>query len=243
MTSFPLPQPTVTTENTTFILVGTSLGADLDQHSKRQSGSFYVSNNGTMTTNCSDAPTYSLQNGALSALSDGVQYIYSTSPGVPYQPFSPSTIPGSITTTFSFGSNGVLFWQNDTFFNGQASFCSLSNGTVYAVFEEGVQPQGCFFLQLSLYSVSSCQALSLATATGPSGWVIRRLSGGESRYACHADLVLVRAALQDHLGKLISDLFVVSSVRLILLQCRRSVWPFWTFWVSLNEEQRKRNMA
>jgi hypothetical protein len=34
---------------------------------------------------------------------------------------------------------------------------------VYAVFAENAQPQGCLFIQSSLFEVSSCQAISLAT--------------------------------------------------------------------------------
>ena len=63
----------------------------------------------------------------------------------------------------------MLSWTNAAFYNGQASFCALSNGTVYAVFQEAMQPDGCLFIQLSLFSVSSCQALSFATITGPIG--------------------------------------------------------------------------
>lgn len=54
-------------------------------------------------------------------------------------------------------------------YNGQASFCAVQNGTIYAVFAQDAQPPGCFFISLSLFSVSSCQAISLATITGPPG--------------------------------------------------------------------------
>jgi len=96
-------------------------------------------------------------------------YTYSTSAGVGAAPFVPSTIAGDITTIFSISGNGVLQWINSAFFNGQASFCVVQNGTVYAVFAQGAQPDGCLFIQLTLFSVSSCQGISFATITGPPG--------------------------------------------------------------------------
>ena len=136
------------------------------QHQKRQSGSYYVSANGTITNDCTTSPIYTITNGQLTATMNGVVYTYSASSGVGFAPFIPSTVPGTITTTFTLGGNQILSWQNSAFFNGQASFCALSNGTVYAVFQQNSQPDGCLYIQLSLFSVSSCQGISFATITG-----------------------------------------------------------------------------
>ncbi|KAK4541500.1 hypothetical protein LTR36_007946 [Oleoguttula mirabilis] len=138
-------------------------------HGKRQSGSTYISANGTVTNDCTTAPVYAINNGGLTATVNGTVYTYSTSPGLPYAMFAPSTIPGSITTTFTLTGSGGLSWIDAAFYNGEASFCMLQNGTVYAVFQQNAQPNGCLYVVFTLFSVSSCQALSFATITGPSG--------------------------------------------------------------------------
>ncbi|EMC92444.1 hypothetical protein BAUCODRAFT_27724 [Baudoinia panamericana UAMH 10762] len=135
---------------------------------RRQSGDFFIGSNGTVTNDCTLVPVYTVTNGMLAATDQGVTYTYSTSPGTPYELFAPSTIPGSITTTFSLGPNSVLNWQNDAFWNGQAQFCSVWNGTIYAVFRQNA-PDGCTHIDLQLFTVSSCQALALSTITGPTG--------------------------------------------------------------------------
>lgn len=150
-----------------------------DLHQKRQSGSYYVSADGVISNDCTHSPIYTINNGGLTATSNNVVYTYSTSSGVPYAAFVPSTVPGSITTTFWTGANQVLTWRNTAFFNGQAAFCAISNGTVYAVFEENAQPDGCLYIQLSLFSVSSCQGLQLSTITGPPG-----PTGPQDKYLC-----------------------------------------------------------
>ncbi|KAK1073542.1 hypothetical protein LTR74_001683 [Friedmanniomyces endolithicus] len=136
---------------------------------QRQSGTFYVSANGTMSNDCTLSPIYAVNSGNLTATVNGLVYTYSTSPGVAYEMFAPSTIPGSITSTFSLGSTGTLSWLNSGFWNGQANFCTVSNGTIFAVFEQNAQPDGCLYIQLSLFAVSSCQGLTLSTITGPPG--------------------------------------------------------------------------
>ncbi|KAK0269999.1 hypothetical protein LTR35_014465 [Friedmanniomyces endolithicus] len=136
---------------------------------QRQSGTFYVSANGIMSNDCTLSPIYAVNNGILTATVNGAVYTYSTSPGVAYEMFAPSTIPGSITSTFSLGSTGTLSWLNSAFWNGQANFCTVSNGTVFAVFQQNAQPDGCLYIQLSLFAVSSCQGLTLSTITGPPG--------------------------------------------------------------------------
>lgn len=161
--SAALPSPTMAQD--TFVLVAMRA----QQHQKRQSGSYFVSSEGTITNDCTTAPIYTAKNGVLTATVKGVVYTYSTSTGVSFAPFVPSTVPGSITTSFTIGANAVLQWQNNAFYNGQASFCAVQNGTIYAVFAQDAQPTGCFFISLSLFDVSSCQAISLATITGPPG--------------------------------------------------------------------------
>ena len=143
-------------------------------HDKRQSGSQYVSANGSITNDCTQTPIYSVNNGVLTAKVNGTLYTYSATSGIAYAMFAPTTIPGPIQTTFYIGANGVLSWQNAAFFNGQASFCAVGNGTVYAVFQQNAQPDGCIYITLTLFTVSSCQAISFATITGPTGWVFKR---------------------------------------------------------------------
>lgn len=135
---------------------------------KRQSGSYYVSVDGTITNDCTTSPIYTVSSGQLTATVNQVVYTYSTSSGVAYAPFIPSTIASTITQTFSLGGNRVLSWSNSEFFNGQASFYALSNGTVYTIFQENTQPDDYLYIQLSLFSMSSCQGISFATITGKS---------------------------------------------------------------------------
>ncbi|KAK4962066.1 hypothetical protein LTR10_002563 [Elasticomyces elasticus] len=142
---------------------------------QRQSGTFYVAANGTISNDCTMSPIYAVNNGVLTTTVRGTVYTYSTSPGVGFEMFAPSTIPGSITTSFTLGAGGVLVWTNAGFYNGQAAFCSLSNGTIYAVFQQNAQPDGCLYIQLTLFTVSSCQGLSYSTVTGPPGVGLRNI--------------------------------------------------------------------
>lgn len=157
--------PTGTFQETTFVLV-VSYENDIQ---KRQMGSVYIAADGTISNDCTASPIYAITAGVLTAIVKGISYTYSTSLGVPYAPFNPSTIPGPITTSFTLAAGGALTWFNPLFFNGQAQFCALSNGTVYAVFQQNAQPEGCLYITLSLFSASSCQGLALSTITGPTG--------------------------------------------------------------------------
>lgn len=132
------PSPSPTQAQDTFVLVAMRAR----QVEKRQSGSYFVSSEGTITNDCTTAPIYTARNGVLTATVNGVVYTYSTSTGARFAPFVPSTIPGSITTAFTIGANAVLQWQNEAFYNGQANFCAVQNGTIYAVFAQDAQPQG-----------------------------------------------------------------------------------------------------
>ncbi|SMR41830.1 unnamed protein product [Zymoseptoria tritici ST99CH_1E4] len=152
-------------ENTSFILmVLRSDGLQI-----RQQGDVYMGANGTTSNDCTVSPIYAITNGVLTATMNGVRYTYSTAPGLPYAVFNPSTVPGAITTSFALSANGYLIWRNANFFNGQAGFCALQNGTVYAIFQQDARPDGCLYINLSLFDVSSCQALQLSTITGPTG--------------------------------------------------------------------------
>ena len=157
------PRPSALYGEPAFILGGLGMGG---ARKRQQNSNTYITNAGTLTSDCSQVPSYALVNGTLLAFLNNVTYVYSTDYGVPYQLFAPSTISGPINTTFYFASNNVLSWQDESFFNGAASFCSL-NGSVYAVFQQGAQPEGCFFLQLSLFTFAQCQAFGLNTISGP----------------------------------------------------------------------------
>lgn len=161
VTSASLPTPhgglaDNTNSGTSFYLVGLPRWP----RQKRQAGFSYVGNDGTMTSSCANAPVYSIINGQLFAFQGGVTYQFSATPGVPYQKFVPTTVPGLITTVFSFDASNTLSWTNTNFFNGGASFCSMANGTVYAVFQENGQPFGCFYIALNLYSQATCAAIT-----------------------------------------------------------------------------------
>lgn len=170
-TFYPIPQVALTvsnaptsldtlttlswTETTTAIRSETPLPSyfvltsQQNNHQKRQSGSSYVAPNGTLTQDCANAVQYSLVNGQLVAnASDGTIYYFSASPGVAYAPFIPTTVPGNVSTTFSITTAYTLSWRNAAFYNTEASFCSV-NGTVYAVFQRDIYPDGCFFAPLS----------------------------------------------------------------------------------------------
>lgn len=99
------PSPTQVEE--VFVLVAMSRR----RNQKRQSGSYFVSSDGTITNDCTSSPIYTARNGVLTATMNGVVYTYSTSPGVGAAPFIPSTIPGSITTSFTIGANALLQWH------------------------------------------------------------------------------------------------------------------------------------
>lgn len=136
---------------------------------KRQSGQQYVAANGTITNDCTTAPIYTITNGVLTAIFDQITYTYSTTAGVPYAAFVPSTTPGPITGAFAVGQAGNLIWFNSAFDGGYAAFCSSTNGTIFAVFQANAQPDGCYFVSLTLFTASSCAGLKLSTITGPTG--------------------------------------------------------------------------
>ena len=145
------PSPVATSGS--FVLAISGIGG----RQRRQTGASYVGANGTVTNDCTQAPIYSASSsGVLTETVNGTTYTFSTSPGTASEVFSPSTVPGSIITWFSVGSGGVLTWSNSAFFNSQAAFCALGNGTVYAVFTQDGTPDGCRYVQVSLFSGVYC---------------------------------------------------------------------------------------
>lgn len=115
----------------------------------------YVGFDGLATTACSNASTYSLQNGQLIVqFANGSIEGYSTSGTVPYQAFIPSVFNLGISQTFSLSPSGILLWTNALFGNGNALFCIIADGTIYAVFVYGLQPPGCVFIDLT---ISDCE--------------------------------------------------------------------------------------
>jgi hypothetical protein len=116
------PSPMPTQASDTFVLVALRP----QQNQKRQSGSYYVNSDGTITNDCTAAPIYTAKNGVLTATVNGVVYTYSTSAGVGFAPFVPSTVPGSITTAFTIGANAVLQWTSELLCSTEwDSVCSL----------------------------------------------------------------------------------------------------------------------
>ena len=122
----------------------------LGTNRRRQAGAF-VTYNGRATSSCSQASVYSLYNGQLFVqFANGTTEQFSTTTGTPYANFTPSATAGDIITTFSLSSTGSLLWNNDAFFNGGALFCILPSGVLVAVFEQGVAPESCVFIDLTI---------------------------------------------------------------------------------------------
>ncbi|MCJ1318192.1 hypothetical protein MMC15_003520 [Xylographa vitiligo] len=134
-------------------------------HLRRQnSGGTYLGFNGTLTTSCSSASTYTLSNGQLYEQTNGSTSEFSAASGIGYEYFVPSASPASITTTFSLGAGGSLQWINNGFFNGNALFCVLSDGSIIAVFTQNAEPSGCDFVDITIGDISGC-----VPQAGPSG--------------------------------------------------------------------------
>lgn len=126
------------------------------KHRRRQSPSF-VNYKGRSTTYCGDASTYYLYQGQLFIkYSNGTAAQFSTTTGLPYSLFAPSTTPGDILTTFSLSTTGSLLWTNPNFFNGGALFCLLPSGDLVAVFVQAAQPENCVYIDLT---VATCKCL------------------------------------------------------------------------------------
>ncbi|MCJ1476180.1 hypothetical protein MMC13_004845 [Lambiella insularis] len=132
--------------------------------------------NGTLTTSCSAASTYTLSNGQLYENVNGATLQFSASGTVGYAYFIPTLVPFSITATFSLGEEGTLLWINPSFFNGNALFCVQADGSIVAVFQQGAQPSSCDFIDITIEDLTACVsqlgpsgACGLSGMPGPSG--------------------------------------------------------------------------
>ncbi|PIA91690.1 hypothetical protein CB0940_09424 [Cercospora beticola] len=126
---------------------------------KRQTNAAYSDGNGTVTNDCRTAPVYQIRNGTLSVFLGNTQYFYTTNSSVDAQPFIPTLNPGNIARTFRLGAAGEVIWRNAAFDSGQAQFCSMDDGTIYAVFRAAARPVGCLNTRLMLFVASSCARL------------------------------------------------------------------------------------
>ena len=126
-----------------------SFYASSNQNQKRQGAPGFVGTSGSVTDSCTDAISYTLEDGQLFAVTSNSTEQFGTDPGLPYAPFAPSSTPGNITTTFTVDASGNLYWTNETFFNYQAQWCILMNQSILAVFQQDAGPSGCLYVQLS----------------------------------------------------------------------------------------------
>ncbi|MCJ1392320.1 hypothetical protein MMC18_005187 [Xylographa bjoerkii] len=148
--------PTSFSRGTLFTLLVAGLRKS---HFRRQSsGGTYLGFNGTLTSSCSSASTYTLSNGQLYEQVNGATLEFSAANGIGYEYFIPSSVPAAITTSFSLGEGGLLQWINPDFFNGNALFCAFSNGSIIAVFSQDAEPSGCDFIDITIGDISSCVA-------------------------------------------------------------------------------------
>ena len=122
----------------------------ITRNRRRQAGAF-ITYDGRATSSCSQASVYSLYNGQLFVqFANGTTEQFSTITGTSYANFTPSATPGDIRTTFSLGNTGSLLWTNNDFFNGGALFCILPSGVLIAVFQQGMAPESCIFIDLTI---------------------------------------------------------------------------------------------
>ena len=91
--------------------------------------------------------------------------------GEQYANFTPSASPWSITTVFTVDSHNNLLWSNINFYNNEARFCVMGDGTIVAGFvDPALALTGFLFVVLSLTGVSSCVAqVGRAVLSGPTG--------------------------------------------------------------------------
>lgn len=119
------------------------------QRNKRQSRTIgFLGFGSSVVPTCNNAPTYNLTGSILSGLtSNGVAGQFSVSLStvlnVGYAPFVPLSPPGDINTGFVVINNGIILWQNINFFQGTARFCYKSDGSIWAVFGQGIVLAGC----------------------------------------------------------------------------------------------------
>ncbi|MCJ1436667.1 hypothetical protein MMC27_006048 [Xylographa pallens] len=159
------PHPTSIIKGAPFTLL--IAGRSRSYIRRQNSGGTYLGFNGTLTTSCSSASTYILSNGQLYEQTNGTTLEFSAARNIGYEYFVPTASPASITTTFSLGEGGSLQWINDDFFNGNALFCALSDGSIIAVFLQNAEPSGCDFIDITIGDIASC--VPQAGPSGPQG--------------------------------------------------------------------------
>ncbi|KAH9885643.1 hypothetical protein F4778DRAFT_798793 [Xylariomycetidae sp. FL2044] len=112
----------------------------------------FVSDEATAAPICTDGTPFNLTLGQLT--SDGLAV--TTDPGFSFTELTPSP-GGSILTTF-FDADDVLHWQNDTFYQGEAGFCQVPSGKIFATFtSEDGWPLNCAPISILVYKARQCQ--------------------------------------------------------------------------------------
>ncbi|KAK8103736.1 uncharacterized protein PG998_010769 [Apiospora kogelbergensis] len=134
---------------------------DLSELYRRQSLGGFVGGAGPINpASCSDATPFNLTQGRLTSGGQAV----ATDPGVPFMAIR-VTPGGSISTTFTV-VNGILAWYNPAFFGGQAGFCQVASGQVFATFgAPGTGPAGCGTVSVVVYRATQCQNGAIISAT------------------------------------------------------------------------------
>ncbi|KAK7984810.1 hypothetical protein PG988_002432 [Apiospora saccharicola] len=159
-----LPQTPVLLSVIPGLVNATNQKRDFAEMYRRQALGGFIGAAGPINpASCSDATPFNLTQGRL--MSGGE--MIATDPNVPYIPMK--VVPGgSISTTFTV-VNGILFWYNAAFFGGQAAFCQIASGQVYATFgAPGTGPANCNAVSIVVYQANQCQNGALSTATPPS---------------------------------------------------------------------------
>ena len=110
----------------------------------------YVTPDGKGASSCYTSDIYSLSDSYI--LSAGDDGIFSTSFGVPFQPFKPSTTVQSIYAIWRV-ENGELGWYNGYFLNGKASFCLEANSSI-SVYFTTTPPTTCTSI---VFSIEPCE--------------------------------------------------------------------------------------
>ena len=100
---------------------------------------------GGCSSDCAAGTSYVLYDGYLYA--DGVAV--STIAGIPFTQLGGGAA-GPINTTFA-NANGVLSWSNPAFPYGEAEYCVMDSGTIYAIFDYNNPPEDCTSVTLSFF--------------------------------------------------------------------------------------------
>jgi hypothetical protein len=97
---------------------------------KRQASILYLGSSSPFSgTSCTEALSFTLSNGKLSA---NGQFI-SANADTTWEPFQTSPTTGTITTTFSL-QNGTLQWSHPSFVGENALFCQEPSGEIEILF-------------------------------------------------------------------------------------------------------------